>query len=150
MTTPSQQQQPRPASEWEDYFKKAGVLIEKLDAAKSQKSKSTIIGSFLTRNVDRVVTIEHAGRQMQAKLRAFGERANGKTYAFEVALGENCDDPVGASFGTATEAAPLTTQLNPDCEQELEAPSVEPATGAPSGPPGDDQGGDPRSNNEVW
>lgn len=148
MTVPPQQQ-PRPAKDWENYFRHAGVLVEKLETTKSSRSKSTSIGSFLARNVGRKVTIEHEGRPVQAQLRAYDGRSNQKLYAFEVALETEGPSPKH-HLGTIDEAATLSAESTPGGDRAAGAQMVEPATGASHNLAGDDQGGDPRRNDEVW
>lgn len=73
-----------PASKWESLFKKVGIEGERLEAAKSERAKTTIIGNFLAQNVDRQVPIEVNGRAGKVTLRMKLGRAKKKHYYFEV------------------------------------------------------------------
>jgi hypothetical protein len=56
------------ASEWETLFRKGRVEVPGLDNAKSQQAKATVIGSFLSKNVDREVPVEVLGHPGRARL----------------------------------------------------------------------------------
>lgn len=73
-----------PANEWSGYFHRAKVLKEKLDAAQSKRSTSTIIGNWLSPLVGREVPIEVNKRCGVATLRLVEGRAKEKRYFFEV------------------------------------------------------------------
>jgi hypothetical protein len=73
-----------PASKWESLFKGAGIETERLDAAKSEKARTTILGNFLAQNVGREVPIEVKGRTGMATLRMNVGRGKRKQYWFEV------------------------------------------------------------------
>ena len=87
-----------PAREFENIFRKAGVLADGLDGAKSAASKATRIGKFLAPNVGREVTISVNGRTGKAKLCMNTGRAKQKLYYFEV----RWDDPDDNASGTKT------------------------------------------------
>ena len=83
MTTDTNKQ-PLPPAEWEEYFRKADLLCERLNSAKSERGKSTILGNFLGKLVGRQVPIEVGGRSGKAALRVERGRARRNLYYFEV------------------------------------------------------------------
>ena len=88
-----------PAAEWLSSFRSAKVEIERLDAAKSARSRATIIGNFLARMLDREVPIEVDGRAGKATLRKSTGRARAKLYFFEVAFDDGgSDEPPSDGF----------------------------------------------------
>lgn len=76
------------ATDWEPLFRKAGVEIEKLDAAKSKKAMETLLGNWLARNADREVAITVGKRTGKARLRIHKGRAKRKSYVFEICWDE--------------------------------------------------------------
>ena len=74
----------QPAREFEEIFRKAGVLTDALDNAKSAAAKATRMGLFLAPNVGREVPISVNGRIGTATLRMTEGRAKQKLYHFEV------------------------------------------------------------------
>jgi hypothetical protein len=72
------------ATDWGPLFRKAGVEIEKLDAAKSKQATATLLGSWLARNADREVAITVGDRTGKARLRIRKGRSKQKFYVFEV------------------------------------------------------------------
>ena len=84
-----------PASEMENVFRRAGILIESLNAAKSTQAKSTRLGTFLSQNVGRSVPVEINGRTGTATLRCIQRRSKSKRYLFEI----RWDSPVAESSG---------------------------------------------------
>jgi hypothetical protein len=79
---------------WEKYFKSANVLVQELDACKSNRAKAIKIGHFLSRNVDRAVTIEVDGRTGRAILRVKAGRSKEKYYYFDVIWDNGATDTV--------------------------------------------------------
>jgi hypothetical protein len=81
-------QQPKapglPAGQLEQVFRKANVLVAELDNAASQRSKATLLGNFLKKNLDREVPIEVRGCLGKGTLRMNAERSKQKLYYFEV------------------------------------------------------------------
>ncbi len=73
-----------PAAKWEILFKKAGIEREKLEATKSERARTTIIGNFLSQNVGREVPIEINGQIGKATLRVVVGSAKQKRYFFEI------------------------------------------------------------------
>ena len=72
------------ASDWEQLFRRAGIEVEKLDAAKSKRAKVTILGNWLARNADREVAITVGDRTGKARLLIREGRSKKKCYVFEV------------------------------------------------------------------
>jgi hypothetical protein len=70
--------------ELEPVFRRAGVLREALDRAKSEKAKATLIGNFLGKNMNREVSIEVSGRTGKAVLRQEPGPSKSKLYYFDV------------------------------------------------------------------
>jgi hypothetical protein len=70
--------------DWEDFFRKAKVRVEELEACKSKQSKAIKIGRFLTPNVGREVPIQVNGCAGKAVLRAEEGRSKEKRYYFVV------------------------------------------------------------------
>jgi hypothetical protein len=78
------------AGKWEPIFRKAGVMTSDLDAAKSQKSKDTKLGSFLAQHAGREVRVVVAGRSGTARLCVKPGRSRQKLYYFQVRWDEPC------------------------------------------------------------
>ena len=93
-----------PAGEWFNIFRGEKVEVERLDAAKSAQGKSTIIGNFLARMVDREFTIEVDGRTGKAKLRTAAGRGNKKLYWFDVSF--DGDEPGDDTQSPGDKGAP--------------------------------------------
>jgi hypothetical protein len=70
--------------EWEDLFRRAGVQTDALDGNKSHRSRATLLGNFLARNLDREIAIEVDGRTGTARLRAADAGKRQRRYYFEV------------------------------------------------------------------
>ena len=104
------------ASKWESLFKKAGIETERLDAAKSEKARTTILGNFLAQNVGREVPIEHKGITGKATLRMEVGRGKQKQYWFEVrwdgADGASPDMTKDAKSGKSPTPTNVTTQTH--------------------------------------
>lgn len=95
-----------PPGEFENIFRKAGVLTDGLDVAKSANSKAMRMGKFLAPNVGREVTISVNGRTGKAKLCMSQGRAKKKLYHFRVVW----DDP--DANATGTNKAPVHVELD--------------------------------------
>lgn len=78
----------RPASDWVQWLRIAGVAREKLEAAKADQARRTIVGALLTPLVGRSVSVVVRDIAVTATLRSFNGRARSKQYCFEVS-GEN-------------------------------------------------------------
>ena len=71
-----------PAGGWEPLFRRASVQGPALEAAKSQQAKATLIGNFLSTNLNREVPIQVQSRTGRARLVAFDGAQRQKRYAF--------------------------------------------------------------------
>jgi hypothetical protein len=78
-----------PASEWLNIFRAAKVEVERLDAAKGEQGRATVIGNFLARMVNREVRIQVDGRTGKATLRSVPGRSRQVRYYFEIAWDED-------------------------------------------------------------
>ena len=83
------------ATEWEPLFRRAGIQGPALDAARSSQAKATILGNFLSVNVDREVPIESCGVPGRAKLVASDAGKRQKRYAFSITWDEGVAPPSG-------------------------------------------------------
>jgi hypothetical protein len=72
-----------PAGDWAPVFERAGILTEKLGLA-DPRSKATTVGQFLSKMVDRSVTIDAEPEPLSFTLRKVPGRSNKKPYFFEV------------------------------------------------------------------
>ena len=81
-----------PAGEWEKTFCLANVAVDKLDAAKSERAKATLIGNVLRQHLDREVTIETADRKGSATLRREADSSKRPRYYFEVRWDSDAGD----------------------------------------------------------
>jgi len=109
------------AAAWEPFFQKAQIAVDRLQAAKSEKAKTTIIGRMLSQYVGREVPIAVEGRTGKATLRVETARAKQKTYHFEVVWDVRSDDE-GNNQSIADKAA---TELNTTAPA---APHAKPAS----------------------
>ncbi len=71
-------------SEWEELFRTTGVQFDALDQAKSQRARATRLGTFLAKNLGRVVPVEIGGRPAKAKLCASAAGKRQKRYYFQI------------------------------------------------------------------
>jgi hypothetical protein len=85
------------AKEWLEIFRRTGVEQERLEHAKSDRGRATIIGNFLGRQINREVGIEVNGRAGKATLRSVQGRSGKTLYYFEIVW----DDEQRASDATA-------------------------------------------------
>ena len=134
-----------PAAEFEDIFRKAGVLVPALDAAKSAKAKATRIGKFLSLNVGREVPIEVDGRTGKAKLCLTIGRAKKKLYHFEI----RWDEPSGEST-----PVPGTARLDDGLDDTPGVWAAERRASEPAPCPAEArqaaEGGQSEGNQEAW
>lgn len=84
------------ATDWLNAFRGARVESERLEAAKSARSRATIIGNFLARMVDREVPIEAEGRTATARLRSATGRARTKLYYFQIRFDDQSETEDGS------------------------------------------------------
>jgi len=96
------------AGTMEDLFTRAGILVDELTHAKSSRAKSTRIGAFLNRHLDREVPIEHEGRTAKAILRRREARSNQKRYYFEVRW-DSEDESLAEQVGSTGLSPPSPT-----------------------------------------
>jgi hypothetical protein len=71
-------------SEWETCFRTARVVGERLEAAKSQRGKTTLMGNFLSPMIDRTVPVVGNGRTGMATLAREEVRSRLRLYYFRV------------------------------------------------------------------
>jgi hypothetical protein len=89
MTKPTRPDRPgRTPGQWQEYFRRAGILVEALDAAKSGQARATILGNFLSQNQGRVVPIQAGGRSGTARLCVEEGAQRQRRYYFQVAWDE--------------------------------------------------------------
>jgi hypothetical protein len=103
-----------PASKWEALFKKVGVETDRLDAARSEKARMTILGNFLAQNVGREVPIEVKGRTGKATLRMNVGRGRQKHYHFEIVWDEPSTREPDKSKGTSPPPTNAVGQMRRD------------------------------------
>jgi hypothetical protein len=96
----------RAPHQWEEYFRKAGVQVEALDAAKSGQARATILGNFLSQNQGREVSITIGGRTGRARLCVEEGGKRQRRYHFHVAW-----DEAPPPDSAPPEKAPLTDGL---------------------------------------
>ena len=129
-----------PSAEWEALFRRAGIEADKLDVTKSSRSKSTIIGKWLSRNVDRESLIKVGDRTGHAILRVRLGRSRKKEYTFEICWDE-CDDDVDpCEVEDAVPTATLETVVKrPANERDREPEDLGTNSAVPNHtkPPGD-------------
>ena len=123
VTTEPAQDIGRSARELESLFRSTGILVEKLNQCKSPRGRSTVIGNYLSRLINRSTTVvEHIPEERQgtAVLRtATRSHGNQKVYFFNV----RWDDPPEVG----TECPPPETN---------DLPAQMPATETTPPPPG--------------
>jgi hypothetical protein len=122
MKKPSHPDRPgRTPNQWEQYFRRAGIQVEALDAARSGQARATILGNFLSQNQGRDVPIQVGGRSGTARLRVEEGGKRQRRYHFQVAW-----DEAPPPDSAPPEKAPLTDGL---------ADEPGPASAGPSAPP---------------
>jgi hypothetical protein len=126
------------AAEWLTIFRSAKVESERLEAAKSARSRDTIIGNFLARMIGRKVPIEVSGQTAQATLKSLTGRAKAKLYFFDVAL----DDPEEGAEAKVAPEGEKTKAEHP--RKTAEKPSANPIDRSPA------KGMPPQGNDEEW
>jgi hypothetical protein len=114
-----------PAADWESLFRKAGVAVDKLDSAKSARSKTTTIGRVLANHVGRRVPIEVADRTGTARLCARNGRSNAKCYHFEVCWDGCAQDRDSSATCKAAEDDPTDDRSSAGETGELDVPGAE-------------------------
>jgi hypothetical protein len=92
----------KPAGDWEPLCRSAGVLADGLDASRSPRSRSTTIGQYFVRNVNRPVTIDREGRTGTARL--IDIEARQRRYAFAIRWDPGATGDSGASTDPLSEA----------------------------------------------
>jgi hypothetical protein len=97
------------AAAWEPFFRTAEIAVDRLQAAKSEKAKTTIIGTMLSQYVGREVPVAVKGRTGKATLRVETTRARQKTYHFEV-VWDVPGDSEGNSESVSNKAAVERTE----------------------------------------
>jgi hypothetical protein len=94
-----------PPRKWEGHFRTAGVLVEELNGAKSAQARATILGNFLSQNLDREVPIQAADRSGRARLCVAGGDEKPRRYYFAIAWDSTSktdpSDPSSATRPTA-------------------------------------------------
>jgi hypothetical protein len=128
-------------AEWEPIFRRAGVALDKLDQAKSKKSKSTHLGNFLAQHVGREVEVEREGRTYRAKLCVMDGRARSRRYYFEIIVPE--PDQANGDLPTACAAV----DANPKSVAETDAANNLPEAAAPQRTKSEDRAD---GNDEEW
>jgi hypothetical protein len=136
----------KPAAAWEPIFRAAGVLAEALDPSKPARSRSTRIGGFLARHLNRPRPMEHGGRHGTARLLALEGRQRRYAFAIRWDVAEGLDeeanaaapDPLGEAIGHVGDAPPTPRSASADLPPEESA----------SSPAAEDPGGE--GNGENW
>jgi hypothetical protein len=107
MTKPTRPDRPgRTPIQWQEYFRRAGILVEVLDAAKSGQARATILGNFLSQNQGREVPITIGGRTGRARLCVEEGGKRQRRYYFQIAW-----DEAPPPDSVPPEKAPLTDGL---------------------------------------
>ena len=109
-----------PAGNWEALFKKAGVETDRLDAAKSEKARTTILGNFLAQNVGREVPIEVKGRTGKATLRMNVGRGRQKHYHFEIRWDDAEDSQSNKLHDKVPDQEPAPTKTKGHADDKTE------------------------------
>lgn len=135
------------ASQMEILFRRAVVMCDELNTSKGAKGKATVIGRFLSRHVNREVSIEVDGRAGRAKLCAGDGRSRSRLYFFEV----RWDDPTASPSAPAPtlELAPGSHQVASGCTSEVTGAVVAEEVSEPR-PPTPPPVGLPGGNGEQW
>jgi hypothetical protein len=109
-----------PPSKWEDIFRRAKVQVEALDAARSERARATLLGNFLSQNIDREVPIEIKDRTGKARLLAVDAGKNQRRYWFEITWDEERPADV------RQEPVPDTKPITPTRNGAAEPPALRP------------------------
>ncbi|HEX3599858.1 MAG TPA: hypothetical protein VHU84_06920 [Lacipirellulaceae bacterium] len=121
--------------------------MERLDAAKGEQGRATVIGNFLARMVNREVRIQVDGRTGKATLRSVPGRSRKVRYYFETFWDDYQSEPDADGESTPKPASPKTRV--PDRSR----PREETTPGPPRESPIDRSpvtGLMPGRNNEAW
>ena len=142
------------AADWEPYFRSAKVLVEELDACKSQQARAIRIGKFLSPLIGKIVPIQVKGRTGTAELVKVAGRSREKNYGVVVRWDSPSPEAESGSEVTNNNAATTdakTLDAGPTSLQQNEPASAEPVEEV-SPPPtmaGDSAGAD-SGNSEAW
>lgn len=79
-------------SDWRVLLKSAGLMTDELEATKGTRGVAQKIGNFLSKHVNRPVTIDYQDPKLVATLRSADGRSREKLYCFEIA-GEVSEGP---------------------------------------------------------
>jgi len=132
------------ANQLVELFCAANVLAGELDSGKTLKAKSTRIGQFLKKHVNRKIAFEHDSGNGLAILRRRDGRANKKFYYFEVEFIDNEPTDQGIDFSSNDQPSPLPTGFDPPSENP--SPATSPGSQlSPDPDPADSAG-----NSEEW
>ncbi len=117
------------ATGWEPIFRKVGIEVDRLDAAKSKRGRTTIVGNWLARLTDREVAITVGDRSGNATLKIRQGRSRKKYYLFEIrweqvndattpavdekTTGKKCKTTVGKSHGGIRQSPKKTLPAQP-------------------------------------
>lgn len=120
------------AGEWQVIFRHTGVEAERLNSAKSDRGRATIMGNFLGRQLNREVGIDVDGRTGKATLRSRPSRGATTLYYFEVlwdaeqqnSANQPTGDPISA--GESQPARPATTARSTSTGPGFTPPSESP------------------------
>ena len=152
----------RTPNQWEEYFRRARVQVEALDATKSDQGRATILGRFLAQNQGREVPISVGGRPGKARLCVEPGGKRQRLYSFqitwdeapppgtpppaEVDLTDGLDDGPGPpKDGAVTSAVP--SSLPPP---SVPAPPPTVTSSQPAGPGEDSSLTAKSGNQESW
>jgi len=119
------------AGELEPVFRRAGVLREELERAKSVKSKATLIGNFLSKNLNREVAVEVNGRLGKAVVKQELGAARAKFYRIEVSWTDPAVVPPGPQ--APSDSSTLGTVVIPTAADVVAAAATCPHTPTVSG-----------------
>jgi hypothetical protein len=148
--------------DWEQFFRTANIRVEELDNRKSSRSRSIMIGQFLSPNVNREVPIAVNGRTGRAVLRVEEGRSKGKRYFIEVFWDDPSDTPEVASSNPAEakgaqkpsageHAGPSTKPARSQNQQSKgNRASIDDACGSNVQPQGRRSAASAKGNDEVW
>ena len=138
-------------SKWEDMFRRAKVQVEALDAAKSERARATLLGSFLSQNIGREVPIEVKGRTGKARLLAVDAGKKQRRYWFEITWDE--ERPADVRQEPVPDTKPITPTRNGAAEPPALRPQPKEASvdqPAASGTIATDPGASGAGNEEDW
>jgi len=138
-------------SKWEDMFRRAKVQVEALDAARSERARATLLGSFLSQNIGREVPIEVKGRTGKARLLAVDAGKKQRRYWFEITWDE--EQPADVRQEPVPDAEPITPTRNGAADPPARRPRPREASvdqPAASGTIATDPGASGTGNEEDW